>query len=46
MQRPHFARTRYHRARSLSAVISPNEVIAFPGSEKMGRERVAREAVF
>ena len=47
---PHFARTRYHRTRSLSAVISPNEEgdrLPGPGEREDGRKRGLRgEAIF
>ena len=45
---PHFARTRYHRTRSLSAVISPNEEgDRLPGEREDGRKRGLRgEAIF
>ena len=40
---PHFARTRYHRTRSLSAVISPNEEgDRLPGEREDGRKRGLR----
>ena len=40
---PHFARTRYHRIRSLSAVISPNEEgDRLPGEREDGRKRGLR----